>query len=368
MQSPSESPSQPIDRGDAVVRVRGLVKCFGQSPAPNAARASGVRALDGVDLTVDRGTIFGLLGQNGAGKTTLVKILLGMLAPTEGTATLLGLAVGSTAARREVGYLPEDHQLPPYHTAESLLDFYGTLQGMSRRDRKTRAAAVLERVGLADRSRERIRGYSKGMRQRLAIAQALLHSPSVLFLDEPTDGVDPVGRRQIRDLLLSERDRGVTVFINSHLLGEVEGLCDRVAILRKGLLVREGTVSTVVGSRSSWLVAFDRPLPETASWRSGRLGPAGREGLLRFEPAGDVHPNASESPVAIDHLIAEAIDLGLRLRHLERERRTLEDVYLELAVQASGEGQMTCGDPNPGNSHAEGGSSVSGRAGLEKME
>ncbi|MFM8579547.1 MAG: ABC transporter ATP-binding protein, partial [Planctomycetaceae bacterium] len=197
MQSPSESPSQPIDRvdrGDAVVRVRGLVKCFGQSPAPNAARASGVRALAGVDLTVDRGTIFGLLGQTGAGKTTLVKILLGMLAPTEGTATLLGLAVGSTAARREVGSLPEDHQLPPYHTAESLLDFYGTLQGMSRRDRKTRAAAVLERVGLADRSRERIRGYSKGMRQRLAIAQAMLHSPSVLFLDAPTDGVDPVGR------------------------------------------------------------------------------------------------------------------------------------------------------------------------------
>ena len=316
---------RPGDAGQPVVEVRGLVKCFG-----------GTRAVDGVSLSVDRGTIFGLLGQNGAGKTTLVKMLLGMLAPTDGTAELLGRPVGSLAARREVGYMPEDHQLPPYPTAESLLDYYGGLQGLSRRDRVRRAGEVLGRVGLADRSRERIRGYSKGMRQRLALAQALLHEPGVLFLDEPTDGVDPVGRREIRDLLLAERARGVTVFLNSHLLGEVEGLCDRVAILRKGALVRTGTVDEIVGSRTSWLVAFDRPAPAEAHWLSGRLESLGRDGLLRFEPAGepasaDPSPTADGS-AAIDRFLAEALALGLRPRHLERERRTLEDVYLELAL------------------------------------
>jgi ABC-2 type transport system ATP-binding protein len=336
--------------GKSVVAVSGLVKWFGgaragsQAASPGVravsmASSPGVRALDHVSLAVDRGTIFGLLGQNGAGKTTLVKILLGLLAPSEGTAELLGRPVGSPVARREVGYLPEDHQLPPYHTAESLLDFYGSLQGLCPRDRRRRSAEVLERVGLAGRSRERIRGYSKGMRQRLALAQALLHEPSVLFLDEPTDGVDPLGRRQIRELLLAERDRGVTVFINSHLLGEVEDLCDRVAILRKGVIVRQGTVGQVVESRATWLVAFDRPVPEALTWRSGRLMPSGRPGLLRFDPAAQEDPEAagSDASAAVDRLLAEAIPHGLRLRHLERERRTLEDVYLELAVPARGE-------------------------------
>jgi ABC-2 type transport system ATP-binding protein len=281
-----------------------------------------LRALGGVSLDVEPATVFGLLGQNGAGKTTLIKILLGMLAPTSGSAHLLGLPVGSVAARRDVGYLPEDHRLPEYHTGPSLLDVYGGLQGLPRQERRRRAAELLERLGLAGREKLRIRGYSKGMKQRLGLAQALLHRPSVLFLDEPTDGVDPVGRKQIRDLLLAERARGVTIFINSHLLGEVEQLCDRVAILRKGQLAIVGTVAEVVGAKTSWLVAFDRPLTADHHWSSARLAPAGSSGLWRLQ---------LEAAAGIDRFLEEARGHGLHLRHLEQERGTLEEIYLQLA-------------------------------------
>jgi ABC-2 type transport system ATP-binding protein len=281
-----------------------------------------LRALGGVSLDVEPATVFGLLGQNGAGKTTLIKILLGMLAPTSGSAHLLGRPVGSVAARRDVGYLPEDHRLPEYHTGPSLLDVYGGLQGLPRQERRRRAAELLERLGLAGREKLRIRGYSKGMKQRLGLAQALLHRPSVLFLDEPTDGVDPVGRKQIRDLLLAERARGVTIFINSHLLGEVEQLCDRVAILRKGRLAIVGTVAEVVGAKTSWLVAFDRPLTADHHWSSARLAPAGSSGLWRLQ---------LEAAAGIDRFLEEARGHGLHLRHLEQERGTLEEIYLQLA-------------------------------------
>lgn len=295
---------------NAVVSTRDLEKRYGP-----------LRALGGVNLDVDRAEIFGLLGQNGAGKTTLVKILLGMLAPTSGAAELLSLPVGRVEARRHVGYLPEDHRLPEYHTGPSLLDFYGGLQGLARRDRRRRAARLLDELGLAGKETLRIRGYSKGMKQRLGLAQALLHRPSVLFLDEPTDGVDPVGRKQIRDLLLTERARGVTIFINSHLLGEVEQLCDRVAILRRGQVAVSGSVGDVAGDRGTWLVAFEGPAPDP-HWRSGWLSPGGQPGLWRLE---------LESPDGLDGFLDEARDRGLRLRHLERERGTLEEIYLRLA-------------------------------------
>jgi len=281
-----------------------------------------LRALGGVSLDVERASVFGLLGQNGAGKTTLIKILLGMLAPTSGSAHLLGLPVGSVEARREVGYLPEDHRLPEYHTGPSLLDVYGGLQGLPRQERQRRAAELLDRLGLAGREKLRIRGYSKGMKQRLGLAQALLHRPSVLFLDEPTDGVDPVGRKQIRDLLLAERARGVTIFINSHLLGEVEQLCDRVAILRKGQLAIVGTVAEVVGAKTTWLVAFDRPLTADHRWSSAQLAPAGSSGLWRLQLA---------AATGIDLFLEEARGQDLQLRHLEQERGTLEEIYLQLA-------------------------------------
>jgi len=306
-----------VTDSETVVAVEGLEKDYGT-----------VKALGGVSLDVARGEIFGLLGQNGAGKTTLVKILLGMVLPTGGAARLLGRPVGSVAARRLVGYLPEDHRLPEYHTGPSLLDVYGGLQGLSRAERRVRTAELLATLGLAGREGLRIRGYSKGMKQRLGLAQALLHRPRVLFLDEPTDGVDPVGRRQIRELLLEERARGVTIFINSHLLGEVEQLCDRVAIMRKGQVVLSGTVPELVGLKRSWLVGFDRaPGPDTRC-AGLRLERAERPGLFRLSIDG---PADADPDPLLDRFLAEATAAGLALRHLERERGSLEDIYLELA-------------------------------------
>ena len=301
-----------------VVSVKQLEKHYGSN-----------RALGGVTLDVEPGTLFGLLGQNGAGKTTLIKILLGLVAPSAGEASLLGQPVGTFTARRDVGYLPEDHRLPEYHTSTSLLDFYGALQGIPRQDRSRRAAELLDLLGLAGREKLRIRGYSKGMKQRLGLAQALLHRPRVLFLDEPTDGVDPVGRKEIRDLLLEERRRGVTIFVNSHLLGEVEQLCDRVAILRKGQLIVTGTVPELTGQKASWIVRFDRDPPATFRFPGASLEAADDDACLRLLI--DVSQGSADPDQTLDRFVAAAGAAGLRLRHLERERATLEDLYLRIA-------------------------------------
>src|SRR5262249_33626310 len=180
-----------------VIEVRALVKTYGR-----------IEALKGVTLSVYKGEIFGLLGQNGAGKTTLVKILLGITRPTDGLALLLDEPAGTAVVRSRVGYLPEDHRFPDYHTGYSLMDFYGEPLVLSGAERKKRIPDMLELVGLKGRMHYKIRTYSKGMKQRLGIAQALFHDPDVIFLDEPTDGVDPVGRREIRELLLQLKEEG----------------------------------------------------------------------------------------------------------------------------------------------------------------
>ncbi len=167
-----------------------------------------IEALRGVSLAVEPGQIYGLLGQNGAGKSTLVKILLGIVRKTDGDAFLLGYPAGTADLRKKVGYLPEDHSFPGYHSGHSLLDFYGQLYGLSKDDRRKRIAEALDVVGLAKRMHSKIRTYSKGMKQRLGIAQSFFHDPEVIFLDEPTDGVDPVGRKEIRNLTSSSRARG----------------------------------------------------------------------------------------------------------------------------------------------------------------
>ncbi len=199
-------------------------------------------ALDGVSLTVDRGEAYGLLGPNGAGKTTLVKVCLGLSRPTRGQVLLRGLDPAHPRARLRVGYLPEGHRFPAYHTGVSALHFFGRLAGLEEATLRRRIPELLELVGLSDRARDRIGRYSKGMTQRLGLAAALLDDPDILFLDEPTDGVDPLGRRHIREVLLATQERGTTIFINSHLLSEVERTCDRVAILKSGRIVREGSV------------------------------------------------------------------------------------------------------------------------------
>ncbi len=297
----------------AAIETRDLRKDYARLPA-----------LRGVSLAVERGQIYGLLGQNGAGKTTLVKILLGIVRPSGGEARLLGEPAGRTEVRRRVGYLPEDHQFPGYHTGYSLLDFSAAMYGVPRRERRRLIPEVLGAVRIAGAARKKIKGYSKGMKQRLGIAQALLHGPDVIFLDEPTDGVDPVGRRQIRELMTKLREDGKTIFLNSHLLGEVEQVCDRVAILREGELVREGTVADLTEQKGRYelRLAPGEALPEAGVRQLGFEAAAAGDGWVVTLPAG----------AGIDSVVQLVAAAGLHLRHLVERKATLEDVFMAVAA------------------------------------
>jgi ABC-2 type transport system ATP-binding protein len=299
----------------AVIVTDNLVKQFGR-----------IRALNGVSLSVDKGEIFGLLGQNGAGKTTLVKILLGILKPTEGSAQLLGEPVGRVGIRKHVGYLPEDHRFPDYHTGASLLDFYGSLLEMPSAKKRQRIPEALEMVGLKGRMHFKIRTYSKGMKQRLGIAQALMHEPDVIFLDEPTDGVDPVGRKEIRGMMQDLKQRGVTMFLNSHLLGEVELICDRVAILDRGDRIRYGTIKELTQQKGTFQVglADGQAFPEH---EVRQLGYSASRNQLYWEVA------LTEAQT-IDPVIDLLRSKGLSLRHLVEKRQTLEDLFVQTVEMA----------------------------------
>jgi ABC-2 type transport system ATP-binding protein len=296
----------------AVVEVIGLHKKYGK-----------IHALRGVSLAVEEKQIFGFLGQNGAGKTTMVKILLDMVRGTEGEARLLGRSSRETGVRREVGYLPEGHTFPEYHTAASVLDFYGSLYAMPRADRRARIDECLDVVGLGEWKRTKIRKFSKGMKQRLGIAHAIFHRPRVLILDEPTDGIDPLGRRQIRDLMVRLRDEGATVFLNSHLLGEVEQICDRVAILDRGHLVREGTIAELTKTDSAVKI---RVATDPAKFFDGfkQAFPS----AIRLDD--DLIEVALREEREIDRIVDWLRGHDVSIRGLEAKRLTLEEVFVGL--------------------------------------
>ncbi|MCK4660276.1 MAG: ABC transporter ATP-binding protein [Phycisphaerae bacterium] len=201
-----------------------------------------VQALRGVNVQVRRGEIFGLLGPNGAGKSTLVKIMMTVVRPDKLVGTILGRPLGNRKKLALIGYLPENHRFPPYLTGEELLDYYGALAKVPKAMRRRRAAELLEWVAMSKWAKTCVGEYSKGMMQRLGLVQALLNDPQLLVLDEPTDGLDPAGRRAVRELLLRLRSEGKTIFLNSHLLSELEMVCDRVSILVNGLVARQGTL------------------------------------------------------------------------------------------------------------------------------
>jgi ABC-2 type transport system ATP-binding protein len=200
-------------------------------------------ALDNLNLQVEQGEVFGFLGPNGAGKTTTLKLLLQLTFPTAGRAEILGRPVGDLEVRRKIGYLPEQPYFYDYLTAEELLDYYAGLFGLGAAERRRRTAALLDEVGIGAERRLQLRKFSKGMLQRVGVAQALVNDPQVLFFDEPMSGLDPLGRREIRQLILRLRDRGCTVFFSSHVLADAEALCSRVAIMAKGRLVTTGALS-----------------------------------------------------------------------------------------------------------------------------
>lgn len=298
-----------------VIETKQLVKRYGK-----------VEALRGVSLSVEKGEIFGLLGQNGAGKTTLVKLLLGITKRTDGEALLLGEPAGTASVRTRVGYLPEDHRFPDYHTGYSLLDFYGALLGVSRSERARRIPEMLEQVGLKGRMHYKIRTYSKGMKQRVGLAQALFHDPEIIFLDEPTDGVDPVGRREIRDLMQELKRRGRTIFLNSHLLGEVEQICDRVAILQSGEMVRQGDLATLTQRRGLFAIG----LADGQNFPHKDVSAQGYEVVAN----GTLWEVWLANGQTIDPVVDFLRSRGLGIRHLVEKRQSLEDIFMETVVAA----------------------------------
>ena len=202
-------------------------------------------AVRGLTLQVQQGEVFGFLGPNGAGKTTSIKMLLGLVAPTSGGATLLGAPLGDRAARAKMGFLPEHFRFHDWLSADEFLNLHGQLYGMSAARLKPRIDELLELVGLTPFRSKQLKTFSKGMLQRIGLAQALLNDPALVFLDEPTSGLDPVGRRLVRDMIADLKKRGTTIFLNSHLLTEVEQVCDRVAVIHRGRIVASGTLEEV---------------------------------------------------------------------------------------------------------------------------
>jgi ABC-2 type transport system ATP-binding protein len=221
-----------------------------------------IRALDEVSLHVTPGCVFGLLGPNGAGKTTLVKLLLGILHPTSGAARLFGQPISDYQLRRRIGYLPENHRYPDFLKGGKVLDYFGRFAGVTREKRQQRMPELLRLVGMEKWATTKIRKYSKGMMQRLGLAVAMINDPDLLLLDEPTDGVDPIGRKEIRDIILRLKAQGKTIFINSHLLSEVEMVCDEVAIMNKGKIVEQGSIEQLTSAGLGYRIET-APLPET---------------------------------------------------------------------------------------------------------
>lgn len=223
-----------------------------------------VRALDGLSLQVEAGEVFGLLGPNGAGKTTTFKILLGLIKPTAGSARILGAAISEVKMRARVGYLPEQPYFYDYLTAREFLAYCGALCDLPATEARQRAAELLNQVGLAESADKQLRKFSKGMLQRVGLAQALINDPEVLFLDEPMSGLDPLGRREVRDLIVNLRARGKTIFFSSHILTDVEAMCDRVAILNRGRLIESGKLSEILKTRSNQIEAVVSGINEQA--------------------------------------------------------------------------------------------------------
>jgi ABC-2 type transport system ATP-binding protein len=285
----------------------------------------GVDALRGVNIQVGQGEIFGLLGPNGAGKTTLVKIMMTVIRPTHALGTILGRPIGNSRKLARIGYLPESHRFPPYLTGAQLLDYYAALAKVPRKTRKIRSGELLERMGMSKWANTSISKYSKGMMQRIGLAQALMNDPDLIVLDEPTDGVDPMGRRDIRELLLEFKKQGKTVLINSHLLGELEMVCDRVSILVDGLVARQGTLKELTEqSREYRVVASGDLAPLDAPIRSlgGRVTTGGV--MLRGHD--------SEKVNALIDLLRQN---GHLIESVEKRRFSLEDVFVKAMASAA---------------------------------
>jgi ABC-2 type transport system ATP-binding protein len=287
------------------------------------------RALDRLTLQIGEGEVFGFLGPNGAGKTTTLKLLMQLIYPTAGHARILGKEVGDVGIRRRIGYLPENPYFYDHLTAEELLVYFASLFGYSAAERRARASRLLDQVGIGPERRLQLRKFSKGMLQRVGLAQALLNDPDVVFLDEPMSGLDPIGRRQARSLILALRDRGCTVFFCSHILADAEALCSNVAILAGGRLAAEGRLSDMLAfAVRGWelvLAGVDEAMLARLEPRVLRVTRIA-EGRYALELGRDDQP---------ERLVAESVSSGAMLVSVNPLRETLEDFFIRQVADAA---------------------------------
>jgi len=339
-----------VGADEAAIELRGVEKVY----------KGKVHALRGVDLRIGRGEVFGLLGPNGAGKSTLIKILMTVIRPTRCDGHMLGAPIGHKPTLAKIGYLPEHHRFPDYLTGEQVVDFYGSMAGVPRAERKKRTPELLELVGMLDWRHKKVRSYSKGMRQRVGIAQALINDPEIVLLDEPTDGVDPVGRRDIRRIVERIRDEGRTVLLNSHLLSELEMVCDRVAILVQGRLHQQGTLDELTADQQRYEIdvelteehaglghAIAGRFAQASSTETGSL--PGRVGLIEKQAShrvmldGGVLVLASESRLTVMTTDAKRVQplldavraSGLTVKRVMPFRPSLEDLFIDAVTDRS---------------------------------
>jgi ABC-2 type transport system ATP-binding protein len=293
------------------IETQGLRKLYGD-----------VVAVGGLTLQVPQGEVFGFLGPNGAGKTTSIKMLLGLVAPSAGSASLLGEPLGSRSVRTRVGFLPEHFRFHDWLSAGEFLTLHGELYGMAKERLRPRIKELLELVGLTPFEHKLLRTYSKGMLQRIGLAQTLLNEPLLVFLDEPTSGLDPVGRRLVRDIIHNLRQKGTTVFLNSHLLSEVEITCDRVAFIKQGEVLRTSQLKNLVDGETSVTIRCSEPAPETLS---------GLEQLGKnIRADGDTITLTVSEEAALPAITRYLVAQGLDVYAITPQRLSLEDLFIQV--------------------------------------
>ena len=308
----------------AAIRVDELTKDY----AIGFWRKKPYRALDRLTLTIETGEVFGFLGPNGAGKTTTLKLLMQLIYPSSGVAEILGRPVGDVETRRRIGYLPENPYFYDYLTAEELLTYFAQLFGYGPADRRRRVSSLLDRVGLGAERRLQLRKFSKGMIQRVGIAQALLNDPEVIFLDEPMSGLDPLGRRDVRTLILELRDQGRTIFFSSHILADAEALCSRVGVVAGGRLAATGKLNELLAFEvRGWELVIADVTPEALS----RITPAPRR-VTEISPGRYALELSLETPA--ERVLQELTGGGARLISLNPLRDTLEDLFVKRVAEA----------------------------------
>lgn len=308
-----------------IIEIDNLTKTFNENSNRNK-----IIALDNVSLKIEQGIIFGLLGQNGAGKTTLLKILLGIFHKTSGSFSLFNNEISSYKIKSRIGYLPENHKFPNYLTGIETLKFFGKLSGVDSNHLEKKINELIDKLNMSQWIKNKVKTYSKGMLQRLGLAQALINDPDLIFLDEPTDGVDPIGRKEIRNILLDLKEQSKTIFLNSHILSEVELITDRVAILNKGKLILEGDVKELTTEKEEYKILSQNSIEDKVN----------KDFLEKYKITksndGSYHLKITSSQ-ELNNIIDELRNQGVVITEISQVKSTLEDIFISLVKDKEGQ-------------------------------